>query len=186
LDTAERIIKTAEALILERGFSGFSFQDVAERVGIRKASIHYHFATKAALGRAVIADYRVRMKQAWAALEGGEIDHWQAFALYVQPMIVLGQNAGEACTCGVLGGEYLALPAEMRAEVEAYFGEHEDWLTAFLEDGRTAEAFHFSGEARAMARLIFSAVEGALLIKRVKNDDAYFDGIVASISEILK
>jgi hypothetical protein len=30
-------------LIQTRGYSAFSYQDVADSLGIRKASIHYHF-----------------------------------------------------------------------------------------------------------------------------------------------
>lgn len=45
-NTAQRILDTAQDLIRHRGYSAFSYADIADRVGIRKASIHYHFAAK--------------------------------------------------------------------------------------------------------------------------------------------
>ena len=56
--TADRILDIAERLVQRRGFNAFSYADVATAVGIRKASLHYHFATKADLGQALIARYR--------------------------------------------------------------------------------------------------------------------------------
>ena len=46
-----RILDVAERLVQTRGFNGFSYADIAAEVGITKASLHYHFATKAELGR---------------------------------------------------------------------------------------------------------------------------------------
>jgi len=54
-DTATRILDTAERLVQSRGYNGFSYADIAERVGITKASLHHHFETKATLGQAIHA-----------------------------------------------------------------------------------------------------------------------------------
>lgn len=50
----EEIINVATRLFAERGYEGASMNDVAEVVGMRKASLFYHFATKDALYEAVI------------------------------------------------------------------------------------------------------------------------------------
>ena len=39
-ETAEQILDLAETLIQTRGYSAFSYQDIADALGIRKASIH--------------------------------------------------------------------------------------------------------------------------------------------------
>jgi AcrR family transcriptional regulator len=50
----EEILDIATALFAERGYEGTSMNDVAERVGMRKASLFYHFTTKDALYEAVL------------------------------------------------------------------------------------------------------------------------------------
>ena len=41
--TRERILDSAQALAQARGFNAFSYADIATELGVKKASIHYHF-----------------------------------------------------------------------------------------------------------------------------------------------
>ena len=54
MSTRENILDAAQDLIQTRSFHGFSFQDVADRVGIRKASLYHHFDSKDAVALAVL------------------------------------------------------------------------------------------------------------------------------------
>src|SRR5215470_9366346 len=69
--TTGRILDVAERLAQVRGFNGFSYADIAAEVGITKAALHYHFATKADLGEALIGRYAARFGEALAAIDGG-------------------------------------------------------------------------------------------------------------------
>jgi AcrR family transcriptional regulator len=51
----ERILDTAEAFILERGFDATTIQDIAERAGIAKGAVYREFESKEALLHEVIA-----------------------------------------------------------------------------------------------------------------------------------
>ena len=63
MDTKSQAIETGKALLQLKGFNGFSFQDIADELGIRKASLHYHFSSKEELGLALIADYEDAFSQ---------------------------------------------------------------------------------------------------------------------------
>jgi TetR/AcrR family transcriptional regulator, transcriptional repressor for nem operon len=187
METRDRLLDSAEALIQERGFSGFSFQDLALQVGIRKASIYYHFPAKSELGSALVSRYRDRLRTVFASLnEPGDVDVWAILTTYMVPMVTLGRSEGQACLAGVLAGEFLALPESIQNEISQFFEEHEIFIASLLDRGRAMGQFHFEGTPNAMARMMLSAVEGALLIKRIKKDRSYFDGIVANFVSQLR
>ena len=68
--TRAAILAAAESCFAERGFSATRLEDVAEAVGIRRASIVYHFRDKRALYEAVLASvlegFRERLQAALA------------------------------------------------------------------------------------------------------------------------
>ncbi len=53
---AGAIVTAARDLIAQRGYEGASLREVAERVGVTKAALYYHFPTKAALYDAVLEE----------------------------------------------------------------------------------------------------------------------------------
>src|SRR5262244_1051810 len=74
IGTASRVLDVAERLVQVRGFNGFSYADIAAELQITKAALHYHFASKADLGEALIARYAARFNAALDAMKGeGEV-----------------------------------------------------------------------------------------------------------------
>src|SRR5271167_853168 len=68
-NTRTRILDVAERLVQVRGFNGFSYADVAAELSLTKASLHYHFPSKAELGEALIARYAERFARALADID---------------------------------------------------------------------------------------------------------------------
>jgi AcrR family transcriptional regulator len=66
------ILDVATMLFAKRGYDGTSMNDVAERVGMRKASLFYHFATKDTLYEAVLDRLLDRLGSALRAVYAGE------------------------------------------------------------------------------------------------------------------
>ena len=53
-NTSDEILASARNLIMSGGYNGFSYADISEVVGIRKASIHHHFPSKVDLVRELV------------------------------------------------------------------------------------------------------------------------------------
>src|SRR5215475_2801136 len=105
-DTADKILDLAETLIQTRGYSAFSYQDISDGLGIRKASIHYHFPSKTNLGIAVVDRYVTRFGAALAALAADEsLSSMAVLELYVEPYASFADTADRVCLCGALAGE---------------------------------------------------------------------------------
>lgn len=168
-DTATRILDSAERLVQSRGFNGFSYADIATELGITKASLHYHFASKAELGEAVIARYTARFVEQLAMIESTADtgpDRLKAYAdLYADH--VHEQKLG---LCGMLAAELQTLPDPMREAVVTFFDAVEGWLESVLDQGREDGSLHFDGPSEDTARAILALLQGTLLIARPYGD----------------
>jgi TetR/AcrR family transcriptional repressor of nem operon len=164
-DTPARILDVAERLAQRRGFNGFSYADVAAELHVTTASLHYHFAGKGELGRAMLARYSERFAAALADISGRLPDaHDRLVAYAALYASVLRER--RLCLCGMLAAEFQTLPKPMRDSVLNFFDENEVWLAKTLEDGRTAGQLSFEGAAQDTARMIVAALEGAMLVAR--------------------
>jgi AcrR family transcriptional regulator len=65
--TQQRILEAAEALFGELGFDATTTRDIAERSGINKALIHYHFGTKDELLQVLLDGYYAQLTAAVSA-----------------------------------------------------------------------------------------------------------------------
>jgi len=164
-NTRSRILDAGERLVQVRGFNGFSYADVAAELSLTKASLHYHFPSKAELGEALIARYAERFAQALAAIDANvtlppaKLDAYAS--LYAE---VLREE--RMCLCGMLAAEYQTLPDPIRDAVVAFLDDNEAWLALVLEEGRKDGSLRFIGTAADTARSIVSGLEGAMLVAR--------------------
>jgi TetR/AcrR family transcriptional regulator, transcriptional repressor for nem operon len=178
--TAARILDVAEQLVQVRGFNGFSYADIAAELQITKAALHYHFASKADLGEALISRYASRFAEALAGVgtAGGAASAKLAgyAGLYLQVL-----RNRKMCLCGMLAAEYQTLPQPMQDAVIRFFDENESWLESVLEQGRADGSLHFAGSARDTARMIVGGLEGAMLIARPYGDVARFQAAAVNL-----
>ncbi|HEY2202352.1 MAG TPA: TetR/AcrR family transcriptional regulator, partial [Solirubrobacteraceae bacterium] len=132
--TRTRILDVAERLVQTRGFNGFSYADIAGEVGITKASLHYHFATKAELGGVLIARYSEVFALALQKISASLADAERRLRAYVQLYSdVLSDE--RLCLCGMVAAEYATLPARMQEAIRAFFELNEAWVAEQLELG---------------------------------------------------
>ncbi len=186
IDTAGKILDIVEELIQTRGYNAFSYQDVAARIGIRTASIHYHFPTKADLGRVVIERYSAKLAELARTVEAGTSDPWRILSSYLEPFFEFADTAERICLCGALAGEYGALPEDMKDLVAGFFAEHEAWLARLFTRGLEAGIFGFTVEPGVLARAFFSALQGGLLVGRAAGGRAQLDACVEVFKALLR
>lgn len=172
-EPAGAILNVAEQLAQSRGYNGFSYADIATRLGVTKASLHYHFPSKAELGRALITRYQAAFGAALEAIDRRGLAAPEKLREYVALYDSVMRN-DRICLCGMLAAEYATLPAPMQEALRRFFEMNERWLTAVLLDGRRAGSLLFAASANRRARLILGALEGAMLVARSFGDFARF------------
>ena len=172
--TSQRILDLAEQLIQVRGYNGFSYADIAQAMQVTKASLHYHFPTKAELGRSLMARYTFEFLAALANIDRQTTGALPKLECYVSLYAgVLSQ--GRMCLCGMLAAEFSTLPDSVRKEVTGFFDANESWLAPVLEQGRLGGQLAFEGPAIETARVFVASLEGAMMLARTYNDVARFE-----------
>jgi TetR/AcrR family transcriptional repressor of nem operon len=175
-DTPQRILDVAERLVQTRGFNGFSYADIAAALGITKASLHYHFPTKAELGRRLIERYESRFLDALAAIDRSGVEAREKLRRYAAIYRdVLRSN--RMCLCGMLASDYATLAKPVKDGVKHFFDRNEDWLVAVLEEGRKAGTLRFTGPAPVAAQALVGTLEGAMMLARSYGETARFEAV---------
>lgn len=174
MDTKEHILSAAQKLVQQRGFNGFSYADIAEEVGIRKASLHHHFATKAELGIALIEGYSAQLDTELVRISALPAKADAKLAAYVA--IFRGSlDAERMCLGGMLASEWLTLDATMLPGLKRFFARNIEWLTEVVAEGKSQKIFILAGTAADHSRVLLAALQGALLITRATGDHEAFD-----------
>jgi TetR/AcrR family transcriptional repressor of nem operon len=162
---ATAILDVAERLAQTLGYNGFSYADIAAQLGVTKASLHYHFPSKAELGRALIERYRGVFGAALDAIDARTREPREKLRQYVRLYESVLSNE-RMCLCGMLAAEHATLPVPMQEELKSFFDANERWLTIVLEEGHRAGELRFTESARDRARVLIGALEGAMLVAR--------------------
>jgi TetR/AcrR family transcriptional repressor of nem operon len=179
-DTATQILDVAERLVQVSGFNAISYADVAAELSITKAALHYHFASKAELGEALIARYAARFADALVTVETRTSDAPGRLSGYVQLYADVLRKK-RMCLCGMLAAEYQTLPVPMREAVVQFFDANEAWLTRVLKQGRVDATLQYLGTPREAARTLVSGLEGAMLIARPYGDMTRFQSVASHL-----
>jgi TetR/AcrR family transcriptional regulator, transcriptional repressor for nem operon len=178
MEMKERILTSAQKLVQQRGFNGFSYADIAVEVGIRKASLHHHFPTKTDLGLALIEMYSEQLDNELHRINRLPVLADAKLAAYIA---LYHYSLQTECMClgGMLATEALTLDAVMLPRLKRFFSRNIEWLAGVLVEGETQQLFTLNGTSVAHARIFLSALQGALLIARVTGDCVAFEQTAA-------
>jgi TetR/AcrR family transcriptional repressor of nem operon len=188
VDTAKQILDTAEQLVQTRGYNAFSYADIANRVGIRKASIHYHFPTKENLMAALLdryCDNFLQIVDRIIASGDSAITKLRNYCRLFETTLTSG-NHDKICLCGMLGAEVTTLNHSLVERVTAFYTQNELRLVQILTEGRENKEFNFPGDIKSMASLILSLLEGGMLIARTQGGNLYYEAVVEQLMHLVK
>ncbi|KQT29086.1 MAG: TetR/AcrR family transcriptional regulator [Bradyrhizobium sp.] len=184
--TANDILACARTLIIAGGYNGFSYADIADVVGIRKPSIHHHFASKVDLVRTLVSRYREEAQAGLAALERNVADPGEQLRSYIAYWEVCIKDAtAPFCVCALLASELPILPEEVAVEVRAHFRALASWLTSAMERGKRQGRLQLASTARIEAESFMATVHGAMLSARAYGDPKMFGTITRPLLDRL-
>ena len=161
-DTKTKILDLAESLTQTNGFNGFSYLDLAEEIGIKSASVHYHFKCKDDLAVALVERIHETHALAFQNLNA----KLQSPKKRLEAVVDVFQGyieKGRFCLCGMMAVELRSVSPRVRKLLDAYFADFEVWIT---------EQFNVMEhkDAKTQSLRFLSALEGSLLLARLRDD----------------
>ena len=184
-DTKDKILDLAAELLQLRGYNGFSYTHISQKLGIKNAAVHYHFPTKADLGTAMISRFR-ELFASWT--QHLEHKHKQSPEKLLDGFIAVPRSFMKkenlVCPLGSLESDFNILPKSMQKQTQGLGKDMRDWLTKVLKQGREQEVFHFKGPDADMSLMISAALQGVSFMANAESP-ALFEVTVTQIKRSL-
>ena len=169
-ERASQIIDSAIRMIREGGYHSFSFRQIATELGIKSASIHYHFPSKEDLGVAVTKRYT----EVFLASLGQPSDHQRPVDFYIQAFQNSLEQHESACVCGILAAEAGRLPEPILETLAEFTGKNIQWL----EEGLRLQCSDWPEEkVKEYALSIFSTLEGGITFAAFSKQPAHLQQV---------
>ncbi len=178
--TRDRILASAKEMAQQHGLAGLSFRDLAAQVGIKSASVHYHFPAKDDLVLALVRGQRAETAAALDAIaqRGDFHSRMGAFVALFRKHL---DNGNRFCLCGMMGAEVAELPEAARDELAGFFTMCGRWVAAQI----TAFGPSAGVDPQALGNMVVAGIEGAMLLARVRGHTAAFDEAVNALLYLL-
>ena len=158
-DTKEAILSFAERQMRKGGYDAVSFRDIASAVGIKSASVHYHFPTKADLGQAVTRRYRDHFIANLGSPDEASNGSKDRILHLADAYLGAFEADHATCLCAVLGSVVSHLPSETSSEVYAFYDRLLDWI----ETGLPTDNTYLTPET------VISILQGAMVLSIARN-----------------
>ncbi|XDD49998.1 TetR/AcrR family transcriptional regulator [Leptospira sp. WS92.C1] len=183
-DTKEKIINLARNYFQSVGFQSFSFQNIADDLGIRKASIHYHYPSKEELGLNLLDIFYNDFEKYTRSLKERP-PRVRLFSLFKLYKSYSGEN-GKICPFGVVGSEYHVLAQSIRDRALVLHNQHRDFLIQTLNDGVKDGSFILPLNVKETTDLFMSVIQGAMQVSRIRKEREYFPKMIKSLKSIIQ
>ncbi|MBC3209442.1 MULTISPECIES: TetR/AcrR family transcriptional regulator [unclassified Pseudomonas] len=172
----EAILDAAKTAAQTHGYNGINFRSIGAVVGIKNASIYYHFRSKADLGAAVAERYWQDAAKVLHDIREANPEPQRCLAMYPSIFRTSLENGNRLCLVSFMAAEYEDLPEPVKDQVKKFAEINIEWLTQVLAAAGSAS----EERCKARARAIYAAVAGAQLVARSRGDIALFDELIGS------
>lgn len=179
IDTKTALLDFAEQTARTRGFDGFSYADLAKAVGIRTASIHYHFPTKAILSAALMDRYHANFEKLCNDIASEKQTSGKRLLALIALYRTAMSGGRTTCLCVSLTSSKDSLSDEVVGKVNAFRAMMVSWLTEVFELARKDHTISAVENAQQEARATLAVLEGAHLAARAEEDVRIFDQAVS-------
>lgn len=162
-DTRSKLLQKAAALSQTVGYDALSLQELANELGIRKASIFHYFSSKDALACAVVeADMKVFEDWSHTVDHLAPLERLTRYFDHYRGMI----NDGQVCPGGAFAVSWPLLPGKVRDALVNMHRQNIAFLDDLVRDGVNDGSFSPQCMSSDIIKSIPDMLQGAIQVGR--------------------
>lgn len=178
------IMAAAEKSLLSQGYKAMSFRDLAAEVGIKSASVHYHFPTKNDLVLAVLRRYREDFSEHLVLPKKKRQAAQKALNKFIDGFRKRVIDNGTLSLCTVLAAEKNLLDQAILDEIETFYDIKIDWLATVVSYMK--KGWMPTDETRHFAYQILASLHGASVLVQATGDTESFEHAMAPWRDLVE
>jgi TetR/AcrR family transcriptional repressor of nem operon len=166
--TNQQILHYAGHFLQCRGYNGFSYKDISQKLGIKNASIHHYYPKKEDLVAALLEERRNNLAMSIAQMVESKKSAREQLQYYFDYALQEFEEGKSICPPGSVIIDYEELPEKVKKQEILLLDDIRDWLTNVLRTGLEQKEFNFSDSVEARAEDVFVTLMGARLLSSIK------------------
>lgn len=178
--TNQQILHYARHFLQCRGYNGFSYKDISQKLGIKNASIHHYYPKKEDLVAALLEERRKNFATSIAQIVESGGSAREQLQYYFDRALQEFDEGKCICPPGSVIIDFEELPEEVKKQNLLLLEYILDWITNVLRTGLEKGEFNFSDPVEAHAEEVVETLMGARLLSSIKGRKT----LVRSISSI--
>ena len=171
-DTKEEIVRIGTELIKSHGYNAFSYADIAEKLQVRNAAIHYHFRGKEDLLSEIIDQYIDLYTSLDKQLKAAGVSATIALEKFIERYSCL-VDASSICIIGSIASDYNTLPESVKEKVQQLVTMVLKMVEQTLAAGKKTGEFRFSEMPRTQTLLVMTNLAGGVQLARITGKKDY-------------
>lgn len=176
----DKLIDAAALLFLRQSYQGTGVEDILRATGLSKGSFYHFFPSKESLGEAVARRQQDRVLARWtASLQKENARAPERLALLLDGIAARMEKTDFAggCPLGTMAQEMAPLSDPIRAILADGMTHLEKLLERWLRDGQEQGDIPAGLPADTLARGLWAAIQGALIMSKTRRSTAPLDDI---------
>jgi len=169
--TPDLILDNAQELMLNDGYHGVSVDKIIERTGISKGTFFYHFGSKDVLAEQLLRRFFDHQGNNLVALmEHAKAQQNDPLAALLFFLKAFPQQFHDSKGCIMAAFSYQLIKEQqpLRAICQEAIRSWEEFFTGYIDDALRFAKPSSTVSAKALSRMLFCIMEGALIIERVE------------------
>jgi TetR/AcrR family transcriptional regulator, transcriptional repressor for nem operon len=174
----ERILATAEGIILQKGYVGTSLEDILNKAAITKGGFFYHFSGKGELARALVERYLEEDRKLFDSLQQRadslSEDPLQRLLIFLQLLAdaVVGlTEVHPGCLAASFTYEIQQFDADIRESIAAGILAWRAMIAERLELILRQRTPRMPVDVEALADMFTALLEGGIILARIFNSN---------------